>query len=172
MTACAAFSEIANPGQAIGFSWLGLLFLVLLTVPNVVWAVRDGGKFEKEAGEEPGWLTWFERAGQVLTIVGLLFTRNLVWHPGAPDAWWLAAAAVLMALYEVFWIRYFRGDRSVQSFYRALAGVPVPGALLPVAAALCLAACARSVFLGLSVIVLGIGHVGIHAIHALRSRRM
>lgn len=76
-----------------------------------------------------------------------------------------------MALYETFWIRYFASDRSAAAFYAPLLSVPVPGASLPVAAMLCLAIYANSPVLAVSAIILGIGHIGIHALHAAHLSR-
>lgn len=50
-------------------------------------------------------------------------------------------------------------------FYSSLLGVPVAGATLPVAAFFLLAIYGRNIFLALEVIILGVGHIGIHLMH-------
>ena len=50
-------------------------------------------------------------------------------------------------------------------FYSSLLGVPVAGASLPVAAFFLLGIYGKNLFLLISVIVLGIGHIGIHLGH-------
>jgi len=37
--------------------------------------------------------------------------------PWSAWSWWLAASAVLMVLYELWWIRYFRSKRRLEDFY-------------------------------------------------------
>ena len=72
---------------------------------------------------------------------------------------------VLMALYEIYWIRYFRSGKTMEDFYSSLLGIPVAGATLPVLAFLSLALYGKNIFLGIAVLILGIGHIGIHWMH-------
>jgi hypothetical protein len=74
-------------------------------------------------------------------------------------------AAVLIALYELCWVRYFASGRTMADFYRPLPGVPVPLAILPVGALLLLGVYGRLVPLLIATTVLGIGHIGIHLQH-------
>lgn len=107
----------------------------------------------------------FERIGEVLVSVVVLVFSNFNLKPWTNWSWWLVASFVLMILYEIFWIRYFRSAKTMQDFYCTLLGIPVPGATLPVLASLLLALYGRNIILGLSVLILGIGHIGIHLIH-------
>ncbi|WP_320891876.1 hypothetical protein [Streptococcus hyointestinalis] len=50
-------------------------------------------------------------------------------------------------------------------FYKSLLGIPVPGATLPVVAFFLLGVYGRNPYLMLAVIILGIGHIGIHLTH-------
>ena len=86
--------------------------------------------------------------------------------------WWsirdllsLLASFVLMILYEVFWIRYFRSEKTMKDFYSSILGIPVAGATLPVLAFLLLAIYGKNIILGIAVVILGIGHIGIHLMH-------
>ena len=72
---------------------------------------------------------------------------------------------VLMILYEVFWIRYFRSEKTMKDFYSSILGIPVAGATLPVLAFLLLAIYGKNIILGIAVVILGIGHIGIHLMH-------
>ena len=60
-----------------------------------------------------------------------------------------------MALYEVWWVRYFRGPRTLADFYSSLLGVPVAGATLPVAAFFLLGVYGRVVWMLLAAVLLG-----------------
>jgi hypothetical protein len=53
----------------------------------------------------------------------------------------------------------------LENFYRSFCGIPVPGASLPVIAFLLLGIYGKVIWLIVSVIVLGIGHIGIHIQH-------
>ena len=79
--------------------------------------------------------------------------------------WWLALSFLLLVCYELYWVRYFRSEKTMADFYSSFLGVPVAGATLPVAAFFLLAVYGRNLLLGAAVIVLGIGHIGIHLMH-------
>ncbi len=74
-------------------------------------------------------------------------------------------ALVLMILYEIYWIRYFKGSKTMKDMYSSLLKIPVAGATLPVIAFLLLGIYGKNVFLIISAIILGIGHIGIHLNH-------
>jgi len=147
-----------------GFSWVGALFLVGLFVPNIVWALAA-----RPAGYDPGsesrTLRLLERVGQVLTVAAALVFSDTNPQPWAAWSWWLVAAVVLMVAYEAAWIRYFASRRTMRDFYGGFLGVPVPLATLPVAAFLLLGIYGRLLPLIVAVVILGIGHIGIHAAH-------
>jgi len=147
-----------------GFSWVGLVFMLSLEIPNILWARRQPLGYDS-AGESKA-LRIFERVGQVFCTATVLLFSNPMSRGIGPWLGWLIAAIALMLLYEGFWVRYFRGSHSLRDFYRPLYGIPVPGALLPVLAFLLLGIYGRSIPLIISAIILGIGHVGIHLHHA------
>ena len=146
-----------------GFSYIGLLWLLMLWIPNTIWAKRKPEGYNPSG--ESKILLAFERVGQVLcTAAILLFTD---YNPDALVPWtaWFIASVALMVLYEVFWARYFRSRQTVADFYRPLFRIPVPGAILPVVAFLLLGIYGRVIWLIIATTILGIGHVGIHMQH-------
>ena len=149
-----------------GFSYIGLAWLVMLLVPNLLWTKRKPLGYERCAARENRVLLAFERVGEVLVSAVALVFSDFNLRPW--DAWclWFAASFVLMLLYEAFWIRYFRSERTMRDFYRGFAGIPVAGATLPVAAFFLLGVYGRNIPMLLSTVILGIGHVGIHLAHA------
>jgi hypothetical protein len=70
-----------------------------------------------------------------------------------------------MIPYEVFETRYFRSEKTMKEFYSSILAIPVAGATLPVLAFLLLAIYGKNIILGIAVVVLGIGHIGIHLMH-------
>jgi len=146
-----------------GFSCIGAVFLALLLVPNFIWAKNRPQGYDP--GGESRLLLALERAGEVLVTCLLLITADLGPGPWSPRSAWLVLAGALMALYEGFWLRYFRGEHTLEDFYGSFCGVPVAGATLPVLGALCLGVYGRSLWLVLAAAILGVGHIGIHLGH-------
>ena len=148
-----------------GFSYVGLTYLLLLIVPNLIWTKNQPEDYAKYARNEKKALLALERAGEALVSCTVLIFEDFNLRPWSPWSWWLAASAALMALYEGYWIRYFKSGKTMKDFYESLFGIPVPGASLPVAAFLLLAAYGRNLLLASSVVILGAGHIGIHWMH-------
>ena len=148
-----------------GFCYVGLIFLVMLMLPNIVWTKNQPKDYEKYVVNENRILLCFERIGEVLVSALALIFSDFNIKSWSPWSWWLVLAFVLMILYEIFWIRYFRSEKTMKDFYSSILGIPVAGATLPVLAFLLLAIYGKNIFLGAAVVILGIGHVGIHMMH-------
>ncbi len=147
-----------------GFSYVGLLYLLMLFIPNILWIKRKPENYDRYAQRESKVLIAFERTGEVLVCACVLVfsdfnIRRTYW------AVWLVLSFALMLLYEVYWIRYFKSERTMRDFYSSLAGIPVAGATLPVCAFFLLGIYGGNIFLLLSSVLLGIGHIGIHLKH-------
>ena len=146
-----------------GFSYVGLIYLLMLFIPNIIWTKHQPTGYDFQ-GEKPV-LVLFERVGQVcVTCCALIFSD---FNPTEFSLWsiWLGISFILMLVYEMFWVRYFRGEHTMQDFYRSFCGFPLPGATLPVLAFLLLGIYGRLVWLASASIILGIGHIGIHWQH-------
>lgn len=149
----------------LGFSYIGLAFLIMLMVPNLFWTKHQPSGYKDYVNHENKILLAFERIGEVLVTVLVLIFRDFNLSPLSPWALWLTGSFLLMALYEFWWVRYFRSERTMADFYSSLLGIPVAGATLPVAACLLLAVYGKNPLLFVAGIVLGIGHIGIHLQH-------
>ena len=148
-----------------GFSYVGLIFLTMLIIPNLFWTKNQPKDYDKYARNENKILLMFERIGEVLASALCLIFSDFNFRTITPWSIFLYIAIALMILYEVYWIRYFRSDKTMADFYSSLLGIPVAGATLPVAAFALLAVYGKNIFLGIAVIILGIGHIGIHLNH-------
>lgn len=142
------------------FSWVGLLFLVMLFAPNILWSRCPPKDYDKYSKNENKLSLALERIGQVLVVVlslfcGVNFSFNIIF----------LIAFLLMVIYEIYWIRYFRSPKTMNDMYDNFLFIPLPGATLPVIAFFLLGVCANNVFLVMSSIILGIGHIGIHMGH-------
>ena len=147
----------------LGFSYIGLLFLLLLLVPNLLW-IRNQPRGYDFKGENRA-LLLLERVGEVGVSCFALMFSDFDLRPWSPWSLWLALAALLMGLYEYWWIRYFRSERTLADFYTSLLGIPVAGATLPVFAFFCLGVYGKVIWMLAAVVILGIGHIGIHLGH-------
>lgn len=146
-----------------GFSYIGLLFLLLLFVPNLIWAKNKPQGYTAE--NENRILLLFERTGEALTCCCSLIFTDFNIRPWTAWSLWLAAALFLMLLYELWWVRYFRSARKLTDFYSSFLGVPVAGATLPVVAFFLLGIYGKVIWMLIAASILGVGHIGIHMQH-------
>lgn len=147
----------------LGFSYVGLVYLLMLWIPNAIWGKNK--PIDYHPNRENRILLIFERVEQVCCTCCILFFSDLDITPFSARSLWLIASFFLMILYELNWIRYFMNEHTEKNFYRSFCGIPVPGASLPVLAFLLFGIYGNAIWLILSTIFLGIGHIGIHIQH-------
>ena len=148
-----------------GFSYITLIFLIMLFVPNIIWAKNKPEDYDAYSKDENRTLTMIERIGQVLIICCLFFADDIIFTP------WilmLILAFIFMILYELYWIKYFISPKTMKDMYSSFLGIPVAGATLPVLAFLFLGIYKMNLFLIFAALVLAIGHIGIHLDYARR----
>lgn len=149
--------------NSFGFSYIGLIWLLMLTIPNILWTKNIPEGYSSK--EENKILIVFEKLGETLvTVVALIFND---FNLNSKGLWtiFLALSFILMLLYEYWWLRYFTSKKTLKDFYSSLLGIPVAGATLPVLAFLFLGIYGKNIFMLIAVIILGIGHIGIHLQH-------
>lgn len=149
----------------LGFSYVGLIYLIMLTAPNILWTKNQPKDYEKYVGNENRILVLLERAGEVLVSCLVLIFSGFNLRAWTAWCWWLVLSFLLMVCYELYWLRYFRSEKTMKDFYSSFLCVPVAGATLPVAAFFFLAIYGRNPILMAAVLLLGIGHIGIHLMH-------
>ena len=154
-----------------GFSYVGLVFLIMLMLPNIAWTKNQPKDHEKYVVNENKVLLALERIGEVLVSCAVLIFSDFNFRPWSSRSWWLVLSFALMVLYEIYWIRYFRSEKTMEDFYSSILGIPVAGATLPVLAFLSLAVYGKNIILGFAVLILGIGHIGIHLMHKKEIRK-
>ena len=148
-----------------GFSYVGLIFLLMLFVPNLFWTKHQPKDYGQYASKENRLLLALERVGEVAVTALVLIFRDFNVQGWNLRLLWLLGAFALMLLYESFWIRYFRSEKRMEDFYSSILGIPLAGATLPVLAVLLLAVYGRNPILFAAGVILGIGHIGIHRNH-------
>lgn len=148
-----------------GFSYIGLIFFLMLMIPNMIWSKNKPKDYDTYAKNENKILLAFERTGEVLvTCLALIFTDFNI-NELSESSILLIIAFILMVLYEIYWIKYFKSEKTMKDMYSSLLGIPVAGATLPVLAFLILGIYGNNILLIIATIILGTGHIGIHLNH-------
>lgn len=101
----------------LGFSYIGLIFLLMLMVPNLIWTKKQPQGYSAE--NEDKVLLFLERIGQVLTTCCALVFSDFNLQKWSKWSIWFLVALVLMIFYEMWWIRYFRSDRTYWNSFAA-----------------------------------------------------
>ena len=149
-----------------GFSYVGLIYLAMLLIPNGIWTKRQPKGYAEYAAKENKILLAFERVGQfIVTPCALIFSdfNYKGWN------FWLVVLGIsflMMVLYDIAWVRYFKSEKTMQDFYRGFCGMPLALATYPVFAFYLLGVYGGNMFMIFGSVILGIGHIGIHAQHA------
>lgn len=144
----------------IGFSYIGFIYVMLLMIPNVIWAIKDSNLFNNI--KENKLLSFLEKTGQILIIIMLL--TFLDFNLQELSFWyiWLIMSSIFMIMYECWWIRYFKSKNKKQDFYSNFIGIPLPGAVLPIISFLFLGIYGKSIIFIIITIVFAISHIGLH----------
>lgn len=166
------FANDVKPYQW-GFSYVGAIFLLMLCIPNIIWSKNVPKNYNEYVKQEKKILVILERVGEVfVTCVALCFKDFNLHITKTSDGiivpartYYLILVLLLMILYEMFWIRYFKSEKTMKDFYSSIFGIPLAGATLPVIAAFILGVYGMNLAMVIAVIVLGIGHIGIHYQH-------
>jgi len=152
--------------MCFGFSYIGLTWLIMLFVPNFIWTKNKPQAYEEYSRNENKALLVFERVGEfIVTAVVLVFSdfNFKGWN------FWLIVlgiSSLFMILYDIAWVRYFKSRHLMKDFYRGFCGMPLALATYPVFAFLLLGIYGGNILMCLGSIILGVGHIGIHAQHA------
>ena len=146
-----------------GFSYIGLLFLWMLFIPNIIWSKRKPQGYTSD--KENKVLLFFERLGEVLTCCCSLIFSDFNIHKWTTWSLWLVAAFILLIMYEAWWMRYFRSEQKLSDFYSSFLGIPLAGATLPVIAFFMLGIYGKVLCMLIATLILGIGHIGMHIQH-------
>jgi hypothetical protein len=159
-----AVLEGDNMGS-FGFSYVGIIYLLMLFIPNLIWTKNMPNGYSEIVKEENRILLLFERVGEVtVTCCAVIFkdfniSKLSIW------SFWLIASFIAMLLYESNWIIYFKSEHSLKDFYRSFLGIPVPLATLPVVGFLFLGIYGKVIWIIIGILIFGVGHIGIHLKH-------
>lgn len=140
----------------MGFSVIGTLIAIAIFIPNLLIIKFPPNNAPKDLKDVGVIFTILERVGQVGCIVILVISREN-FEKLTIDIW-----AVFMGLciiiYYFLWTRYVVKGQEYKLLWKPLGFIPIPMAVFPVGAFLFAAALGKSIWLGILVIFLGIGH--------------
>ena len=151
--------------MTFGFSYIGLIMLLMLFIPNFIWTKHQPKDYDKYVQNENKILLAFERIGQVVVT-----TSSLIFSNFNPQGWNLWCFVLILAMlnlvvYDIAWVRYFRSEKTMKDFYRGFLGMPLALATYPVIAFFLIGIYGGNIIMLIGSIILGIGHIGIHKQH-------
>ena len=85
-----------------GFSYVGLVYLVMLMLPNILWTKNQPKDYDKYARNENKILLVLERIGEVLVTCAVVIFSDFNIKQWSSWSSWLIASFLLMLIYEVF----------------------------------------------------------------------
>ncbi len=95
-----------------GFSYVGLIYLLMLFIPNIIWTKNKPKAYDKYVQNENKILQTMERIGEGLVCsIVLISDFNVRLQSG----WsiWLLISFLMMLLYEIYWVRYFKSEKGM-----------------------------------------------------------
>ena len=101
----------------LGFSYVGLIMLFMLLVPNFIWTKNQPKDYDKYVVKENKVLLAFERVGQfIVTPCALIFSS---FNPHGWNFWCivLILAFLNLVVYDIAWVRYFKSEKTMKDFY-------------------------------------------------------
>lgn len=147
----------------------GTLTALLILAPSITLGflpTRPAGALSYPVGIVPAVL---ERVGQIGCLA--LAVVDGPHTPTTPATWSLAATTgVLVAAYLGLWARYLVRGQWAELLFDPVWGLPIPLAVLPVAAFAALSVWAGSWWLGLAVCCLAAGHLRISWLGSVATR--
>ena len=137
----------------MGFSALGLALSLALLLPSLLLIRYPPDPALPDAAVPPA-LVFVERGGQALcmTVPALTVGVGVRWG-------WAVPVLVCAFAYWVLWGRYFACRRSPAALFGPVWGIPVPMALLPVAAFLTGSAWLMNPWMLIAACLLAAGHI-------------
>ena len=108
-----------------GFSYIGLIMLLMLFIPNFIWTRNQPKDYDKYAKNENKFLLALERIGQFIVTPAALIFSNFNFH--GLNFWTsvLILALLNLVVYDIAWIRYFKSEKTMQDFYKSFLGMPL-----------------------------------------------
>ena len=99
-----------------GFSYVGLIYLLMLFIPNIIWTKHQPKDYEQYVQKENKVLQNLERIGEILVCCLVLIFSDFNMRLNSLWSIWLLLSFALMLLYELYWVRYFKSEKKYVRF--------------------------------------------------------
>ena len=96
-----------------GFSYVGFIYLLMLFIPNIIWTKHKPVNYEEYSQKESRVLQIIEKTGEILVCCCVLIFSDFNIKFNSIWCIWLLGSFILMVLYEIYWIRYFRSKKEM-----------------------------------------------------------
>jgi hypothetical protein len=144
----------------MGFSFIGTLIGILIVLPSILFFIKFPPKNIPADLTYAGVIyTILERVGQICCLTVLVMSKDNFQSMKA-NVWTLLMMFCII-VYYCLWIRYVVKGHDYNWLWKPLLFIPIPLAIFPVCAFLFAALWGKSVWLGIAVVVLAIGHITI-----------
>ncbi len=140
----------------MGFSTIGLLIAAMIFAPNLLFIAFSPKNIPPGIKDAGLLFTIIERIGQAGCMVLLVISKDN-FEAASLDVWFFLMM-ICVAAYYCLWIRYFVRGRDFSLLFKPLGFIPIPMAVFPVLAFSFAAIWGKSVWIGVSAILLAIGH--------------
>lgn len=111
------------------FSIYGLIALILIFIPNLVFAKKEHQAKVDDIDTCDFWVCFIEMIARLAMIATMILLRKPLLHFG-----FAIAAAVVLLLYYAAWIRYYKQGAYYPEIYTEnFLGIPIPMTLFSVA---------------------------------------
>lgn len=141
----------------MGFSWKGLVIVVLVLLPTVLYLALPKNNIPADLGETHIAVTILEHAFRIAYfVIAILLTST------ARVSWlspFLFLAGVFLLAYSALWIRYFAGGADFRLLFDTVWGIPVPMAVFPILFLLFSAIWLKSVPLVVAAVLFAVPHL-------------
>lgn len=140
----------------MGFSIIGSLIAVLIFLPNLLFIIFPPKNVPAKLKDAGTIFTVLERIGQAGCLVILGISKENYQNVNI-DIWFILMVLCLI-LYYGLWIRYVVKGHDFSLAFKPFLFVPIPMAIFPVLAFGFAALWGKSIYLGIAVVLLAIGH--------------
>lgn len=113
----------------IGFSWWGLLVVILAMLPNMLFGILSKNNMPETEVQPSVILSCIENVSRILFIIFLIVMVNR--HQCVKSPIIMIGMVICLVIYYYLWARYFLNGRDIAYLGKDLWMIPVPMAIFP-----------------------------------------
>lgn len=141
----------------MGISITGLLVAAFIFIPNLLFVIFPPKNVPNELNDDVGIIfNVLERIGQVGCLLILGISKDN--YENVSIDLWLILMILCIIAYYILWVRYIVRGQVFSLLFKPLVFLPIPMAIFPVFAFVFAALWGNSIYLGILVALLAVGH--------------